>query len=314
MNAIRLASTLDMPREEWLAMRRKGIGGSDAGAILGLSPWASPLSVYCDKMGLTPERDDNEAMRQGRDFEEYVAQRFAEATGKAVRRCNFMLQHPEHSFMVANVDRMIVGEDAGLECKTTSVLSKVDYAAGDVPPQYYVQCQHYMAVTGCARWYLAILILNRGFYWFSIERDEREIEALTAAAGDFWRDHVMACVPPAPIGLDADTDALKAAALPIDEGAVAQLYGLEDKLIRIGSLKTGISAMEAQKRLLEQEIQQGMGKAAIGEATGYTVKWGAHKRTGVDTALLKKEFPDVYEQVKKTSDYRMFTIKEVTPK
>ena len=115
---INIISTKNMPYREWLQYRRQGIGGSDAGAICGMSPYASPITVWADKKGKLPEKPDNEAMRQGRDFEEIVARRFCELTGKRVRRHNFLIRHDTYPFMQANVDRLVIGEKAGLECKT----------------------------------------------------------------------------------------------------------------------------------------------------------------------------------------------------
>lgn len=141
--------TAGMSREEWLEMRRTGIGGSDAGAVCGLNPYSSPMSVYYDKTAKDVKDDyDNEAMRQGRDLEDYVAGRFMEATGLKVRRSNMMYRSKEHPFMLADVDRLIVGEDAGLECKTASAYSADKWKNGEIPPYYQIQCYHYMAVTG----------------------------------------------------------------------------------------------------------------------------------------------------------------------
>lgn len=111
----RLVSTLDLSHGEWLRYRKLGIGGSDAGAICGLNPYVTAMQVYHDKISDTADDTANEAMRQGRDLEEYVAQRFMEATGKKVRRANAIFYNEENPFMLANVDRLIVGEDAGLE-------------------------------------------------------------------------------------------------------------------------------------------------------------------------------------------------------
>ena len=104
-----LAKTKDMTREEWLTLRKQGIGGSDAGAVCGLNPYVSPIDVYMDKSTVViPEQDrDNEAMRLGRDLEQYVAERFCEETGLKVRRSNNMYVHPEYPFMLADVDRLI---------------------------------------------------------------------------------------------------------------------------------------------------------------------------------------------------------------
>ena len=126
-------STLNMSREDWLDERRKSIGGSDAPAIIGLNPWASPYTVWADKLGKLPPKEDNEAMRLGRDLEDYVARRFTEATGKKVRRENFIITNPQYPFAHANVDRMVVGEDAGFEAKTTSVLNLKRFKGGEYP-------------------------------------------------------------------------------------------------------------------------------------------------------------------------------------
>ena len=122
MGVIRI-STKGMTREEWLKLRKTGIGGSDAGAICGLNPYSSPVKIYQDKTQEATEEEDNESMRQGRDLEDYVARRFMEETGLKVRRSGQMYRSEEYPFMLANVDRLIVGQDAGLECKTASAFS-----------------------------------------------------------------------------------------------------------------------------------------------------------------------------------------------
>ena len=111
-------STVGMHRETWLRLRKTGIGGSDAGAICGVNPYSSSLNVYLNKLSYQIEDTDNEPMRQGRDLEEYVARRFMEETGLKVRRSNKMYRSNEYPFMLADVDRLIVGQNAGLECKT----------------------------------------------------------------------------------------------------------------------------------------------------------------------------------------------------
>ena len=116
-------STRSMSRQAWLTERRKTIGRSDAAGIVGLSRYATPYTVWADKTGRLPDQEDNEAMRQGRELEEYVAKRWEESTGKRVRRSNALLYNPSYPFAHADIDRTVVGEDAGLECKTTSALN-----------------------------------------------------------------------------------------------------------------------------------------------------------------------------------------------
>ena len=99
--------------EEWLRIRKNGIGGSDAGAIVGLNPYRSAMNVYLDKISDNVEQETTEAIRCGHDLEQYVAERFCEATGKKVHRSNYMYRSIEYPFLQADVDRLVVGEDAG---------------------------------------------------------------------------------------------------------------------------------------------------------------------------------------------------------
>ena len=142
----RLMSALNLSKEDWLRYRKCGITGTDAGAILGLNPYRSAFQVYHDKISDTFENIDNEAMRQGRDLEDYVAQRFTEATGLKVRRANAIYQSEEHPLLLADFDRLIVGQKAGLECKTVSPFSADKWADGKIPAHYMAQVNHYLAV------------------------------------------------------------------------------------------------------------------------------------------------------------------------
>ena len=90
-----------LTHEEWLAERRKSIGGSDAAAIVGMNHYVTPYALWADKTGRLPDQPDNEAMRQGRDLEQYVADRFTEATGKRVRRHTAMFHNPECLYALA---------------------------------------------------------------------------------------------------------------------------------------------------------------------------------------------------------------------
>lgn len=195
-----LVSTVGLSHEDWLRYRRRGIGGSDAGAVCGLNPYVSSIRVFLDKTSEDTEDFDNEAMRVGRDLEEYVARRFTEASGLKVRRKNAILYHEDYPFMLADVDRMIVGENAGLECKTASPYSADKWKDGEAPAHYLIQCHHYMAVTGADAWYLAVLIMGVEFRYIRVERDEEIIAYLRQIESDFWNKNVQAGVMPDPDG------------------------------------------------------------------------------------------------------------------
>ena len=227
-NRLTRIDTRNMPRDQWLELRKKTIGGSDAAGIVGLSSYATPYTVWANKTGRLPDSEDNEAMRQGRDLEEYVARRWMEATGKTVRRCNAMLYNSLYPYAHADIDRSVMGENAGLECKTTSTLNIRQFHGVDFPEKYYVQCVHYMAVTGAVRWYLAVLVLGKGFYNFVLERNQEEIDALMAAERDFW-EFVKNDSPPDLDGLEATGEALQAI-YPASDGSSIQLFGRESML------------------------------------------------------------------------------------
>ena len=156
-----------LSKAEWKILRQGGIGGSDVGAVCGVNSYVSPLDVYISKTEeLQEEEEEKEAVRVGHDLEEYVAKRFMEATGLKVRRSNYMFQSVEHPFMLADVDRLIVGEDAGLECKTVNAYGECNWKDGKIPLSYLLQCYHYMAVTGKRMWYIAALIMGRDFVFY----------------------------------------------------------------------------------------------------------------------------------------------------
>ncbi|GKU79816.1 YqaJ viral recombinase family protein [Paenibacillus sp. L3-i20] len=197
MNALRLADTRNMSMDDWLDWRRKGIGGSDVAALCRLSRYKSPMAVYLDKIGELPPLEDNPKMLAGRKLESLIADWFVEDTGMKAWKQNAIFQHREHSFMLANIDRWLPGQNAGLECKNTSEYAKGDWEGTQAPTEYILQCNHYMAVTGADRWYIAVLIGGWDFQWRVIERDEELIKNLIDVEHGFWKNNVLAKEPPA---------------------------------------------------------------------------------------------------------------------
>lgn len=302
--------THEMTREAWLDVRRKSIGGSDAAAIVGLNNYSSPIRVWADKTGRLPAKETSEAMRQGNDLEEYVARRFSEATGKKVRRSNAIYYNDEYPFAHANVDRLIDGEDAGLECKTTSALSLKSFAGGEYPDRYYVQCQHYMAVTGRTKWYLAVLVLGRDFKIFEIARDEDEINALMDAEVDFWQ-HVIKDEMPDVSENDDDAEVL-ATLLPEDNGDAVELFGRGAILDELDEVKARIKELENRKAEIENTIKKDMGEASEGFCRDWRVTWRASERRTVDTKALKAALPELdLEPFYKVSKTRRFIVKKI---
>lgn len=306
-------STIGMSREEWLQHRRNSIGGSDAAAIVGMNPWSSPYSVWADKLGKLPEKEDTEPMRLGRDLEDYVAKRFTEATGKKVRRENAIITNPDFPFAHANVDRMVVGEDAGLECKTTRTLNVKPFKNGEFPEQYYAQCVHYMMVTGAAKWYLAVLVLGEGFYWYCIARDDAEITALACAEGDFWKC-VKEKTPPLTDGDKATTEALSVIYADSNPGESVSLMGYDQALREYLALAVQIRRLKAQQDEAANSVKAFMGEAEKGSSDTYKVSWASGKRETFDKDRFFSEHPEIdpspYMKVTATRTFRVSEVKK----
>ena len=306
------ADTRKMSREDWLKSRKNGIGGSDASAILGLNPYSSPLKVYTDKISDDVKEETNEAMRQGTDFEQYVADRFTEETGLKVKRCNKILQSPDHPFMLANVDRLIIGHDWGLECKTTSPYSKFKFDDGEINPHYYWQSMHYMAVTGASRWYVAVLVLGKAFHVFQLDRDEDAIATLIQAEEDFWMNHVIVKDPPLPTGSEADDEALT---VLYPEGNsdedVVEMYDL-DSVFNLRALTVAKrDELDDEIKEYDQQIKLAMGDNQRGIGTSWRVSWTNTSTSRVDTKLLKAKYPDIASECSKTTSGRRFSVVKI---
>lgn len=305
----KLVSTLKLSHEEWLKYRKLGIGGSDAGAICGLNPYASPMSVYYDKIREDTEGFDNESMRQGRDLEDYVARRFMEATGKKVRRCNAMYQSEENPFMLANVDRLVVGEDAGLECKTASAYSADKWKDDNIPSHYQIQCHHYMAVTGTKAWYLAVVILGREFKHVKIVRDEAIIRDLIQIESDFWNNHVLIKNMPAPDGSNICDEVIRQYYPSANRETVALPDSFNIKLERRETLQEMIDQLETEKKQIEQEIKLFMEENEAAAGNRYRVTWSDVDSARLDTKGLKQDHPDIYQSYININHTRRFSVK-----
>jgi len=292
--------------------RDKFIGGSDAGAIFGLNPYKSAYRLWAEKTGkVSSEIPDNDALRTGRDLEQYVAERFSEKTGKKVRRDNTTYYVDEYPFIAGHVDRRVVGENAILECKTASSYQNPEYAAGNFPPHYYAQCQHYMAVTGAEKVYLAVLCFPH-LYYTEYSRDEREIEALISGEVNFW-NMVKDNTPPAPDGSDSSRntlDELYPSSNP--ERSLTMPKNIVTAVETLESMKDTAKKLDAEIKSQENIIKAFLGDAETAVGTDWAVTWKTSKRTGIDSARLKRERPDIFEHYQKTTESRTFRTKRRT--
>lgn len=307
--ARKLINTKDISHEEWLKIRKESVGGSDAAILMDMNPYRSAISLYADKKGLLKDKETTEAMRLGNDLEDYVAKRWQEKTGKKVRVDNFMYQHDEYDFITANVDRDVVGENAGLECKTMSTFAGYDLENGEVPAQYYVQCQHYMAVKGYERMYLAVLVFQRGIYCLTIKRNEDFIEELIAAEVKFWKENIEEDLMPAPDGSD---DSMNTIEILYPQGSdETYLPNADSDIKRFIELGDVIKGFEDERKKLKAKLCARLEDFAVGTDSEYACSWKNQSRTSVDSKKLKKEYPEIYEECTKTSEFRVFRTKKI---
>lgn len=311
MNDVVRIPTTNMTHEEWLKERKDGIGGSDAGAICGLNPYRSPIAVYQDKISTETDDTDNESMRQGRDFEDYVAGRFMEETGKKVRRANAIYKSREYPFLFANVDRMIIGENAGLECKTASAYSADKWKDGNIPESYQLQCHHYMAVTGAEAWYIAVVILGKDFLWHRIERDEEIIRNLISIESSFWNNHVIPRIMPEPDGSECSERLIRQMTGKAAYEKEILLTGFDEQLKRRAEIAELMERLDTEKKTIEQKLKLYMGDAEIAENDHYRITWKNSQTERLDTKALKQEQPEIYRKYVRITESRRFLVKPV---
>ncbi len=312
MQAIKLVNTKNLTEEQWREARRKGIGGSDAACILGLNPWKSPVELWLEKTDQIPDKDlsDNEKIYWGNVLEDVVANEFCLRTGKKLRRVNAILQHPEYPFMLANIDRDVCGERAGYEGKTAGIYAKDLWKEDEVSNVAFIQCQHYMAVTGFKQWYLAVLIAGQKFRHYTVERDEEIIKTLIEAEAKFW-DHVVNGTMPEPDGSTGCAEALKTM---YPEGLPVEIDLPEDAKAFITAYeanKQELKTLEAQINKAENALKAMLGDAEAGRTGDYLVLWKNTKaRESFDSKAFSADNPELYSKYLKIGNSsRRFSIK-----
>jgi putative phage-type endonuclease len=305
--ALRLVTTKAMPRDEWLAVRKGGIGSSDAAAAVGLNPYKSQLELWMEKTGrdgalpkLDPHDEESPAY-WGNILEPIVASHYSKRSGNRVRRINAVLQHPdpELPWMLANIDREIIGaaDVQILECKTAGINGARLWKEG-VPEYVQLQVMHQLAVTGKQAADVAVLLGGQHLEIHRIERDEQMIARLIELERKFW-DYVMTDTPPPADGSDSADQALRCL-YPADSGQVVDFSAnpaLAIAYVELKSVRHSIAQQEKRESQLKQTLQQAMGEATRAQfSSGYITWKKAKDSTALDVATLLKEKP--YLQVR----------------
>ena len=309
--ALRLVSTKELSREEWLEVRKQGIGASDCAAALGINPYQSRLELWMNKTGRDahlpkPDPNDiNSPVYWGNLLEASVAEAYSHKTGNKVRRVNAVLQHPDADkhWMLANLDFAVVGNDEVqiLECKTTGINGAKLWANG-VPDYVRCQVQHQLAVTGKQAADVAVLICGQELQVHRIERDDELIEHIIKFEREFW-DMVEQDTPPEADGSDSADRALRAL-YPRDNEDVVDYTDnneLDDDFDMLLEVRHRINHLNAQEAQLKQAIQQAMGKASRAVFNRGEVTWRrSNDSFTLDTKALLEDRPDLIKQYQRT--------------
>ena len=302
--ALKLVKTHDLSRDDWLAVRRTGIGGSDAAAAVGLNPYMSALELWLEKTGRAdglprPSPDDTTSPTYwGTLLEPIVAASYTKQTGNRVRRVNAVLRHSTIPWMLANLDREIVGvpDVQILECKTAGEFGARLWRNG-VPEYVQIQVQHQLSVTGKQAAHVAVLLCGQTLEVHRIERDDALIARLVELESRFWQ-FVESDTPPLADGSESADRALRhlypGHGGTVDFTSDRHLSAVFADLVAVRAEIESRQAIEAQ---LKQSLQQAMGDATRAVFETGSVSFKRSKDSSiVDLARLLADHPTLETQ------------------
>ena len=299
--------------------RSKYLGGSDIGAILGLSRFRSPLEVWMEKTGKGLKKLDSLPLRFGSFAEEFVASEYSRSTGFDLIHDESIYVHPEYSFMSAHIDRFVLENDSPspsriLECKTANPFSLGDWGevgSDEVPLSYLCQCIWYMAITNLNRVDLAVLFGNSDFRIYEISRDLELESTILQKANFFWNEYVLKDVPP-PAQSEQDCQTLFSKGDPA-KSVEAKIETLE-LTKRLHLLNHEIDVREEEISNMKQSIMNQMGAAETLTYQGKVLAtWKAPKPSyRLDSKTLEQEHPEIASLYKiPVQNSRRLVIKEL---
>lgn len=318
-------------RRDFLEARQSGLGGSDIAAILGMSRWGTPYSVYRSKVEPIPDEDteEREYLYWGNVLEDVVAKEYAKRTGYKVQRVNVQMQHPDHPFMQANIDRAVINPqiagnvrwkdgrlttDRVLECKTANAFAAKDWGdvgSDEVPDYYLIQCQWYLGITQAEVADLAVLIGGSDYRHFSIIRNDTLIADLQEEAAAFW-GRVESLTPPDPSTVD---DALHR--WPRHLHDKTEIVGVEtfNAACDLHAVKEQMKELKKREDALKLDLMRAAGDAEVLTHGGEKIAtWKAQTANRIDTKALKADHPDIAALYTKTSESRVLRLTSAVSK
>ena len=299
-------STLEMSHSSWIDHRYESICASDAGAVLGINPYKSPVDVYMEKVTRTNDFEDNFNMWLGREMEPLIKKKFTLETGLKVRDDNKIRMDKEYPFLSTNLDGMVVGEKVPVEYKA------LGFFDGEIPDYYFAQLQHQMMVTEAEYAYFAVVCLgrSRSFNVQKVDFNEEFVKLMREELVTFWNENVLQEVMPEPTNLD-DIKRM----YPIsDPGSILELEdsSLSQKLAVLKDSRATIKEHTDIAKAVQVELMDYMGDKEILTKDGENlISWKQTKETRkFDAKKFAEDHPDLYEEYKETKPgSRRFLIK-----
>ncbi|HPS93892.1 MAG TPA: YqaJ viral recombinase family protein [Deltaproteobacteria bacterium] len=310
-----------MNREQWLKDRKKGIGGSDAAAVLGLNPYSSALAVYLDKIGEGEPVEENERMGWGLKLEKLIVAEYETRTGmRVVHNTEQSISiHPVHDWMCCTLDAVAYPLDdpkngGVLQAKNVDRFMKHEWE-DRVPEHYLIQLMHEIAVTGLKWGALVVLIGGNEWRSYEFDRDEDLISLIIEKESAFWHENVLKRIPPDPTGASLE---VLGRMYKQDNGKSITLYddAIGKAITSYLDAKAHLDRYTKQKEDSEAIIKSAMGDAAQGiyqaGDTMFGISWSSVKgRVGFDAKTFEQENPELYKKYVKTgASYRRFMVKE----
>lgn len=309
--AKRLINTKDLSREEWLAVRKQGIGSSDAAAACGIHPYLSMLELWMIKTGrMSSDIDESiegySPLYWGNTLEPMVAKYYQEHTGNKVRRVNAILQHPDpdKAFMLANLDYAVTGSDEVqiLECKTAGEHGAKLWKHG-VPLYVTCQVQHQLAVTGKSAAHICVLLCGHEAKIYKVERDERLIESIVEHERLFWQ-YVETDTPPTPDHSESAAKALKLlypSPKPSSKIDLTDDDGANKLFEQLLSYRDYMQELEQRHDQVKHQLQTLIADNEVAVFEKGAISWKRSKDSiGLDNKAVLKAHPELMDQFSKT--------------
>lgn len=278
-----------MATKEFLEARQKGIGGSDVAGIVQISKYNTPYDIWASKVEPVQPEEPTDAQHFGNVLEDVIAREFTRRTGIKVIRRNKPYVHKEYPFLLANIDRLCLNEQAGLEIKTSNAFMKDEWGKSgtdEVPLPYIAQCIWYMNITGLRKWWLAALIGGNDFRCYSIPWNEKLAKQLEKKCVSFWNEFVIPRVPPPAVNLDD----IKAMYSSGNLAPIVATEAIEEAVKRFKTLRKGEGILKKRKDEKKFEIQKFMKDhdGLMSYETGDMIAtWRKSEKTGRRTFLTK---------------------------